>query len=400
MKHLLPKVCLILASATSLTQAQTTTCSSMALGQGASLNGFVPFPATDAWRQNIESAAVDPNSATLLSALGSTGLHPDFGAGQYDGSTMGMPYVTVSGTRGVAVTYGAFDSESDPGPMPIPASAPIEGYPAPNGDRHVLVLDRDKCWLYELYNATVQGDGSWNADAGAVWDLLRNNNRPLTSTSADGAGLPIFPGLTRYDEVASGQINHALRFTVAATRAAFVAPATHWASSSTSAARMPMGTRLRLRAGYDITSFPPQAKVVLQALKTYGMILADNGSNMFISGTPDERWDDDDLHSLRGVPASAFEVMQMDTVYTAANLPTGTAPAITSFNAGTAEGASKAEVKLTWDTTGASYFIVSPHAGAVRGNSVKVHPTSTTTYTLFATNSFGSTSKTVTVTVP
>jgi hypothetical protein len=232
-----------------------------------------------------------------------------------------------------------------------------------------------------------------------VWDLLNNNSRPATWTSTDAAGLPIFPGLVRYDEVASGQINHALRFTLQRSRAAFVPPATHWAANSTNPSAAPMGMRLRLKAGYDVSSFPPQAKVILTALKSYGMIMADNGSNMFLIGAPDDRWNNDDLRTLKNVPASAFEVVQMPAVYTAANLPTGPVPTIASFTASSLTIAAGASTTLSWTGTDASYYIVSPEIGAVRGNSTTVHPTTTTTYTLYATNQYGRQTKTVTVTV-
>jgi hypothetical protein len=391
----------LLSCAVPLAVAQTPTCKGMAIGQGASLNSFVPFPTTDAWRQNIASAPVDPNSTSLINFIGGAGLHPDFGAGQYNGGTIGIPYRVVSGARFTAINYTAYGSESDPGPMPIPADTLIEGYPNPgDGDRHVLVLDRDNCWLYELGGGYPQGDGSWQAAAGTVWDLLNSTARPYTWTSADAAGLPIFPGLARYDEVASGQINHALRFTLQHSRAAFVAPASHWAANSTDPNAAVMGMRLRLRADFDISAFPPQSQVILTALKNYGMIMADNGSNMFLSGAPDDRWNNDDLNTLKRVPASAFEVVQMPAVYTSANQPAGTAPTITSFTARRSTVASSSAYTLRWAGSGASYFIVSPQIGAVRGNSVTVHPTTTTTYTLYATNHFGRTTKTVTVTVP
>lgn len=372
----------------------------MGTGQNASLNGFVPFPSTDAWRQNVAGAPVDANSSSLISYIGSSALFPNFGAGQYAGSTIGIPYSVVSGSPFVATNYNAYGDQSDPGPMPIQADALVEGYPnAGNGDRHVLVLDRDNCWLYELSNSYLQGDGTWQASAGAVWDLLNDNARPATWTSTDAAGLPIFPGLVRYDEVASGQINHALRFTLQRSRAAFVPPATHWAANTTDANAAPMGMHLRLKAGYDISSFPPQAKVILAALKSYGMIMADNGSNMYLIGAPDDRWNNDDLRTLRNVPASAFEVVQMPAVYTAANLPSGSAPVVTSFTASNATIAAGASTTLSWSGSDASYFIVTPEVGAVRGNSVTVHPTTTTTYTLYATNQFGRQTKTVTVNV-
>src|SRR5436190_19302729 len=222
-------VCLLCGAAFS----QSGTCSGMTVGQLTSLNGFVPFPSTSLWNTDISSAPVDANSANYINFIGSTvTLHPDFGAGTFHNQTLGIPYQVVAGTQAkVAVKLGAFFDESDPGPEPIPSNALIEGYPKPGtGDRHVLVLEKDGCWLYALYNANLKS-GKWSADATAIWDMTINEQRPYTWTSADAAGLPVFPGLARYDEVAAGAINHALRFTVPYTRRGFVAPATHWASS-------------------------------------------------------------------------------------------------------------------------------------------------------------------------
>src|SRR5207237_3340245 len=210
---------------------------------------------------------------------------------------------------------GAFADESDPGPEPIPSNALIEGYPKPgNGDRHVLVLEKDGCWLDELYKATLKS-GKWSADSAAIWDMTINEQRPYTWTSADAAGLPIFPGLARYDEVAAGAINHALRFTVPTTRRAFVLPATHWASTTTDPNAPAMGTRLRLKAGFNISIYAADDQVILTALKKYGMILGDNGSAIFISGVPDDRWNNANLNLLKGIAASNFEVVQMGTIY-------------------------------------------------------------------------------------
>ena len=378
-----------------------TSCSGMSLGRGASLNGFIPFPTDNAWNQDISSASVDPNSDALINFIGaSTPMHPDFGAGLYAGSTIGIPYIVVSGSPFVNIHFTAYGSESDPGPMPVPHNAPIEGYPHPgNGDRHVLVLDRDNCWLYELYHSYPQKDGSWRADSAAVWDLLHDEQRPYTWTSADAAGLPVFAGLARYDEVASGQIQHALRFTLQYSRQAFTPPASHWAPTSTNALAAPMGMRLRLKASYDISSFPPQSQVILAALKQYGMIMADNGSSMYVSGDPDNRWSNDDLGSLKQVPASAFEVILMDPIYTPANVPQGKAPVITSFTATPPTSHAGQPVVLNWTATGASYFVISPQVGAVRGNTVTVYPTVTTTYTLDATNQYNRSKKKVTVTI-
>jgi hypothetical protein len=373
----------------------------MSLGRGASLNGFVPFPSDNAWNQDISAAPVDPNSSAIINFIGdSTPLHPDFGAGLYGGQTIGIPYIVVSGSPFVPIKYTAYGSESDPGPMPVPKNAPIEGYPNPgNGDRHVLVLDRDNCWLYELYSSYSQKNGSWEAASGAVWDLLNDEQRPYTWTSADAAGLSVFAGLARYDEVASGAIHHALRFTLQNSETAFTPPASHWAGNSSSPYAAPMGMRMRLQASYDISSFPPQAQTILAALKTYGMIMADNGSSMFISGDPDNRWNNDDLGTLKSVPASAFEVVLIDPLYTPNNVPTGPAPVISSFTANPQAVSSGQPVTLSWNVSGASYFAVSPQVGAVRGASVIVTPTATTTYTLVGTNAYGRSTAKVKVTV-
>jgi hypothetical protein len=373
----------------------------MSLGRAASLNGFVPFPADNAWNQDISSAPVDPNSDNYINFIGSsTPLHPDFGAGLYGGQTIGIPYMVVSGSPFVNIIYTAYGSESDPGPMAVPRIAPIEGYPNPgNGDRHVLVLDRDNCWLYELYHSYLQTNGTWDADSGAVWDLLNDENRPYTWTSADAAGLPVFPGLARYDEVASGAIHHALRYTLQNSQMAFTPPASHWAANSSNTYAAPMGMRMRLKASYDISGFPPQSQVILAALKKYGMIMADNGSSIYISGDPDNRWNNNDLGSLKSVPASAFEVVLINPLYTPANVPTGPAPVISSFTANPMTVSKGQPVTLSWNVSGASYFVVSPRVGAVRGTSVVVTPSATTTYVLYGTNAYGRTRSAVRVTV-
>jgi len=400
MKLLFRILCLLTLASFPL-YSQIKSCHGIDAGKGASLNGFIPFPANNQWNQDVSKAEVDPKSDSIIDFIGATTpLHPDFGAGKYQGQTQGIPYLVVSGTPLANIKFTESGDESDPGPMPIPADAPIEGYPKPgNGDRHVLVLDRDNCWLYELYDARYQEDGSWKAGSAAVWDLLKNEQRPYEWTSADAAGLPLFPGLARYDEVASGQIHHALRFTLKSSRAAFVPPASHWAANSTDPLAAPMGMRLRLKASYNISSFPAQAQVILAALKRYGMIMADNGSSMFISGDPDDRWSNDDLGTLKQVPASAFEVLAMDPIYTSANVPKGRAPKIKSFTANASGSSASAPVVLSWDASNASYFIVSPEIGAVRGNTVTVAPTKTTTYTLYATNRYGRSTATVTVTI-
>jgi hypothetical protein len=296
------------------------------LGVDASLNGDVPFPADNAWNTDISQAPVDPNSDNLIASIGlTTGLHPDFGSGTYAGAIIGIPYVIVSASQPpVTIHLEAYKDQSDPGPYPVPPDAPIEGFRPDGktfgGDRHVLVIDKDSNRLYEMFHARPKTDGSWSADAGAVFHLDSDDVRPTAKpgwTSADAAGLPIFPGLVRYDEASSGFIPHALRFTVATSRRAYVAPANHWASSQTSRNLPPMGMRVRLKAAYRIpTSFSPETKTILQALKTYGMMVADNGSNWFLSGAPDDRWNNSALVGELGqVAGSNFEVVKMVDVH-------------------------------------------------------------------------------------
>jgi len=279
--------------------------------RNGSLGSCRVLPADNAWNTDVSGYRVNPSSASYIANILANGgdfLHADFGGG----GAYGIPYVTVSGAQArVPVDFVDWPDESDPGPYPIPLGAPIEG----GSDRHVLVVDRDACVLYELYNATPAGD-RWQASNGARFDLRSNALRPLGWTSADAAGLPIFPGLVRYDEVASGHIDHALRFTVNATQRGYVLPATHDASSSTDPNRPPMGLRLRLRADFDVSGYTGQARVVLDALKRYGMIVADNGSNWFITGAADTRWNDTDLDQLKRVPGSAFEVVDTGPVHT------------------------------------------------------------------------------------
>src|SRR5438093_6057694 len=333
--------------------SQAGTCSGMTVGQLTSLNGFVPFQSNSLWNTDISNAPVDPNSANYINFIGSTvTLHPDFGAGAFHNQTIGIPYQIVAGTQPkVAVTLGAFFDESDPGPEPIPSNALIEGYPKPgNGDRHVLVLEKDGCWLYELYNAALT-KGKWSADATAIWDMTINEQRPYTWTSADAAGLPVFVGLVRYDELAAGAINHALRFTVPTSQRAFVLPATHWASTNTDPNAPPMGLRLRLKASFDISGYPADDRVILTAMKKYGLILADNGSAIFISGAPDNRWNNTNLNLLKQITASNFEVVALGTVYTDANVPTGPSPTISSFTANPSTVTAGSPVTLSWSVS-------------------------------------------------
>ena len=389
-------------SSTTSALAASGTCSGMSVGQLTSLNGFVPFQASSLWNTDISSAPLASNSANIINYIGSTvTLHPDFGSGLYEGSSIGIPYEIVSGSQAkVNITLGAYGDESDPGPMPVPSNALIEGYPAPgDGDRHVLVLDKDNCWLYEMFNSHELSVANWSADSTAIWDMTINAQRPYTWTSADAAGLPIFPGLVRYDEVAAGAINHAVRFTVPVSQQAFTAPASHWASSVTDPDAPPMGTRLRLQASFDISGFSQANQVILTALKKYGMILADNGSAIYISGAPNSGWNNDDLHNLTSLTGADFDVVTTGPVYTESNVPSGASPAIGAFNTSATYIRKGGSVTLSWSTIGAIYNIISPTVGPVRGTSITVSPNTTTTYTLYSTNQYGRNTATVTVAV-
>ena len=278
------------------------------LGTNGSLHGRTPFPADNAWNQRIDREPVDANSAALIRSIGADRpLHADFGS-FWEGTPIGIPYVVVdSKTARVPIKFD-YAEESDPGPYPVPPNPPIEGGPQADGDRHVLMIDRDQWKLYELFDFHPGG----KAGSGAIFDLNSNRLRPAGWTSADAAGLPIFPGLVRYDEVVEqGEIRHALRFTVSRTRAAFVPPARHFASESKDANLPPMGMRVRLKASYDISGFPRNTQVVLRALKTYGMICADNGSDWFISGTHDKRWNNDEMAAINQVRGKDLEVVRM-----------------------------------------------------------------------------------------
>ena len=286
---------------------------------GGSIGSLAIFPADNPWNTDVSAQPVDPSSATLLTSCGGAGrrVHADFGT-VWDGAPNGIPYVLVGAAQPRVPVSFDYADESDPGPYPIPANAPIEGGPNGTGDRHVIVIDTTNRRLYETFDAhPVNGGASWTAGSGATWDLTSNALRPAGWTSADAAGLPIFPGLVRYDEaVLKGAINHALRFTCPTSRKAYVAPARHWASSQTSAAYPPMGMRVRLKASVDISTYPAEVRVILTALKKYGMFMADNGSGMFISGSPDARWSDDNLATLGRLTNADFEVVQMGTIVT------------------------------------------------------------------------------------
>jgi hypothetical protein len=264
------------------------------------------FPASNSLNRDISRARVDPNSARYIASIGLDGhLHPDFGANP----GYGIPFAVVGpGQAKVPIRFSEYGEESNPGPYPIPADAPVEGA-GEAGDRHVLVLQRGSCKLYELYSATRRGAG-WEAGSGAVFDLRSNALRPEGWTSADAAGLPIFPLLVRYPEVHRGRIDHALRVTVEATQRGYIHPATHFASNSSDPNLPPMGLRLRLNAHFDLSPYHGEARVVLVALKRYGLIVADNGSSWYITGAPDRRWNEEDLNELKRVPGSAFEAVQ------------------------------------------------------------------------------------------
>jgi hypothetical protein len=272
------------------------------------------FPATNAWNERVDALPVAADSAQMIQSIGiGAGMHADFGSGLYNGQPIGIPFDVVSKSTPRSRLTFQYADESDKVGYPIPKTVHIEGGRASSGDRHALLLDKDACKLYETFALYPRGSG-WKAGSGAVWNLRSNALRPSGWTSADAAGLPIFPGLARYDEVVRGSIDHALRFTASRTRRAFVYPARHYASSSDDPSLPPMGLRVRLKASVDISGFPKQARIVLQALKTYGMILADNGSNWYVSGAPNPKWSNDDLHSIGRIHGSDFEVVDTSSL--------------------------------------------------------------------------------------
>ncbi|HWN22430.1 MAG TPA: hypothetical protein VNP93_10690 [Gaiellaceae bacterium] len=268
------------------------------------------FPATSAWNQRVDRLPVAPDSDRIVAAIGADDhMHADFGSGLWEGGPIGIPITVVRGSQPKVRVSFEYAPESDKGPYPIPKNVAIEGGRGSDGDRHALIVDRDRCRLYELFALHPKPGGGWRAGSGAIWDLRSNKLRPKGWTSADAAGLPILPGLARYEDVARGRIDHALRFTVSRTRRAYVWPARHFASDLTDPSLPPMGLRFRLKKDYPIAGFPRQARIVLQALKEYGMIVADNGSNWYVSGAPHPKWSNDQLQVLHRVPGSAFEVV-------------------------------------------------------------------------------------------
>ncbi len=317
-------LCAALAAVGGLAMAAKKKRGGLPLGPYPSLGACAVFPPSaappgspsspdqTAWNQDISQAPLDPGSAAYISYInskGGTSLHPDFGSPrQY-----GIPYAVVSGGKRTKVKFTAYGDESTHGLYRVPLAAPVEGGAKSDGDRHVLVVDTSRCALQELYRAfprKTPKPGRWNADGGVIWDLNSPALRTEGFTSADAAGLPIFPGLVRFDEAASGVINHAIRLTVESTQKAWVNPGTHCAGDSSSTAAPPMGLRLRLNAAYDLAAFTGPARAIAEALKKYGFIVADNGSNWYFSGTSDRRWDDSNLNQLKAIPGSAFEVVQ------------------------------------------------------------------------------------------
>jgi hypothetical protein len=389
-------------------------CSQMSTGDNASLNGFVPFPSTAAWNTEISNAPLDPNNGAITAASGFAGLHLHHDWSSVAGGNYGIPYIVVDSsiTPLVLIDVQDYATESDVAVAPFPITAPIEGAPAdcegwPDtyvGDSHVLVLDRHSCFLYETFN-THRCNGQWASSSETIWDMQNFEQRPWGWTSADAAGLAIFPGLVRYDEVASGAINHAIRFTMQQTKndangGYFVEPASHAAGTVYGVSNV-MGMRIRLKASFDISGYSETNQVILTAMKNYGMILADNGGYFYFQGVPDPRWDDNDLVNLDAIQSSNFEVVQMTPSWPGwddVTAPTGAPPTINSFTASVTSVGSGTPVRLTWDTTNDSYDFIDV-LGGVRGGSVTVAPTATTTYMLNATNQYGRTTKAVTVTV-
>jgi hypothetical protein len=390
------------AQTTTQATAQAPNSKNASLGDMGALNGWVPSP-NDAWHQDISKAPLDPASSAIINTSGSLAdehLHPDFG------SYFGIPYTVVdsSVTPLVPVTPLWYVGDSDVTLYPMTPTTPIEGNPGPcptdGNDRHAIVLDRNTGVDYELFQASYC-NSQWTSSSNALWDFTETENRPYSLTSADAAGLSVFEGLIRYDEILAGSINHAIRFTATFTKndangGYYTAPATHAAGNNWGTGNI-IGMRLRLNASFDISGFSPTNQIILKAMKQYGMILADNGGTMFFQGTPDPRWNDDDLNALKAIPSSDFEVVKMAPVYDSATAPTGNAPQIVSFTASQTNVAPGTPVVLTPVVTDASYSYVDL-AGFTRGP-ITVTPSATTTYTLTSRNAFGTSTTPVTVTV-
>ncbi|HET6168680.1 MAG TPA: Ig domain-containing protein, partial [Terracidiphilus sp.] len=363
-------------------------CGQLALGSRASLNGFVPFEPGDVWVADISAAPLDPDNAAITSASGFAGLHLHHDWSSVNGGNYGIPYVVVDSSTTPLVNIHVIDyaDESDVARAPYPLTAPIEGGPKdcsgwPDkyiGDAHVLVIDRRTCMLYETFN-THRCNGAWNASSETIWDLKKYENRPWGWTSADAAGLPIMPGLVRYDEIVAGEIKHAIRFTMQVTKndandGYFVEPATHAAGVYWGVSNV-MGMRIRLKASFDISKYSKTNQIILMAMKKYGMILADNGGYFFFQGVADPRWNDDDLGKLDAIQSSNFEVVRMTPKWPgwdSATAPTGGMPVIHSFTASAATVTKGSAVTLQWNTSGDSYLFMDKFGG-MRGTSITVH---------------------------
>jgi hypothetical protein len=302
---------------TNTTPATITTTSSACNAQLSDVENMMLFPADNSWNQDISTAALNPNSSQIIAQISSTPLKADFGSGTWDGDPMGVPFTVVCGSQPkVKVTFranandGNYGSQSDPGPYAIPLNAPIEEQDVSGSDMHVISVDKDNGILYELYNASVV-NGQWQASSGAIFNLNSDALRPLGWTSADAAGLPIFPGLVRYDEILAGVINHPIRYVMANSniQAAYVFPARHFANTTGGALSLPFGSKIRLKASFDISGFSATNQVILTAMKKYGLILADDGVNGYFKGAPDSRWNNNDLKAFSAVTFADFEVV-------------------------------------------------------------------------------------------
>ena len=378
------------------------TCDKISLGVNGNLNGFKPFPSTDAWNTPIVANAVDAATTDAFNSLfGPAHLHPDFG------QTYGIPYnvVDTSTFKTVPITMNVYPGDSDIMPWPLDSSIQVEGAPGEcpdqSWDYHALVVDRKTCFVYETWQ-TSHCETKWSASNGAIWDLTASEKRPYGMTSADAAGLSVFAGLLKYEEAAAGQINHAIRFTVSQTKnnrngGLFVAPATH-AAGVTWGSPAIIGARLRLKPGVDISGYSPINKAILTAMKTYGLLLADNGGTGFFQGTNDARWDDNDLRALGKIQMQDFEVVSTGaTAWDNTTAPTGQAPTIRSLTASQTAVAAGTPIVLSYEVVNDSYDFIDV-VGPVRGP-VTVTPAETTTYTLVSSNAFGRSTREVTVTV-
>jgi hypothetical protein len=374
-------------------------CGQIELGINGNLNGFVPFPRDNPWNLVIAGVPANPNSSSLISnyvnRVGvNPAMHGDFSA---DGGGDRYTVVDSSIEPLQVMSIDQYPGESDIMPVPLANSAYVQGgnQNCSEGDCHLFLLDRSQCWLYETYQTHYDGN-LWHVSNVAVWDMLNTSKRPYGWTSADAAGLSVFSGMIRYDEVVQGSIDHAIRFTLSHTGNSFVAPATHAAGYDTTA--FPMGTRFRLKPGFELSGFNSHDQVILAAMKNYGLILADTGTDLEVAGINDPRWPIADVMGLKNLHLTDFEVLSGGSVMSRSNLPTGALPRIQSFRASSQTIASGQSVTLSFDIANASWNFIDM-LGPVRGQSVTISPTATTTYTLNSTNEFGRTTESVTVEV-